>query len=121
MKTKQEIIPVGCVPTAAVATTRCQYRGGEWGLPLEGVLPRGRGEVLPLDGGSASGGGLPLEGGLPTPTPRGQNDTRSENITYPRLRSVKIASETIRQLNVPPNREESGAYFLYIFCQDYCS
>ena len=25
---KQECIPVGCVPTAAVAATRCQYQGG---------------------------------------------------------------------------------------------
>ena len=25
---KQEYIPVGCIPTAAVATTRCQYQGG---------------------------------------------------------------------------------------------
>ena len=33
---KQESIPVGSVPTAAVATTRCQYRGG--GLPIEGKV-----------------------------------------------------------------------------------
>ena len=24
---QQECIPVGCVPTAAMATTRCQYQG----------------------------------------------------------------------------------------------
>ena len=35
---KQECIPVGCIPTAAVAATRCQYQGDgslppEWGLP----------------------------------------------------------------------------------------
>ena len=29
-KSKQEFIPVGCVPTAAVAISRCQY----WGYPL---------------------------------------------------------------------------------------
>ena len=32
---KQECFPAGCVPTAAVATTWCQYRGGL------GVLPAG--------------------------------------------------------------------------------
>ena len=26
--TKQEYIPVGCVPTTAVTATRCQYWGG---------------------------------------------------------------------------------------------
>ena len=29
---KQECIPVGCVPTAVVAATRCQYQGG-WANP----------------------------------------------------------------------------------------
>ena len=29
---KQECIPVGCVPPASVAATRCQYEGGSvWG------------------------------------------------------------------------------------------
>ena len=29
IKFKQECIPVGCVPTTAVAATRCQYQGEE--------------------------------------------------------------------------------------------
>ena len=40
---KQECIPVGWVPTAAVVATRCQYRG---------VFPRGR----PPEGGIPLGG-----------------------------------------------------------------
>ena len=48
LQDKEEYIPVGCVPTAAVAVTRCQH---QWG--------------------SASGGDLPpegpLRGGLPYP------------------------------------------------------
>ena len=40
-KTKEEIIPVGCVPPASVATTRCQYRVADeyvcgMGIPEEG-------------------------------------------------------------------------------------
>ena len=34
---EKESIPAGCVPTATVATTRCQYLG----VCLEGGLPRG--------------------------------------------------------------------------------
>ena len=37
---KQECIPVGCVPTTAVAATRCQqWGGGGWADPPEGVSP----------------------------------------------------------------------------------
>ena len=62
-KSGQECIPVGCVPTTAVTTTRCQFGGC---LPTEGCLP--------------AGGDLPTEGGLPTtqpppPSPCEQNDT----------------------------------------------
>ena len=54
----QECIPVGCVPTAAVAATRCQYQGG---------LPPGRGEQTPSEG---------------TPSSREQTDA-SKNISFP--------------------------------------
>ena len=47
-----------CVPTAAVAVTRCQYQGG---------LPPGRGTLTPLP--------------HPHPHPREQSET-SENITF---------------------------------------
>ena len=46
-----ECIPVGCVPTATVSATRCQYQGcglpsgGVW--PLKGDLPQGRGLLIP--------------------------------------------------------------------------
>ena len=63
---KQEIIPVGCVPTVAVAAARCQYQGGS--LPREGICV---------------GRGLPRgEGVYPTPLTCEQTDP-SENITFP--------------------------------------
>ena len=40
MMYKQECIPVGCVPAAAVAASRCQNQGGEGlGRPLLEVDP----------------------------------------------------------------------------------
>ena len=73
----QECIPVGCVPTAAVITTRCQYGGGR---------PLGR---------NMGPDSRPLEGTWYQPdrkwrhTPPGQNDTRFWKHYLP-LRSVKM-------------------------------
>ena len=78
---QQGCIPVGCVPSAAVAVC--------WGavcLPWGWCLPRGAGGVcLPGRGCLPGGGGLPASGvHLP---PCGQTDT-CENITF--LRTVII-------------------------------
>ena len=54
-KNEKECIPVGCLPTAAVAATRCQYQGSLFGggLCLEGIsVWRGS----PSGEGSLSGG-----------------------------------------------------------------
>ena len=69
----QECIPVGCISTAAVTTTRCQY----WVVYLVGVcLQRGLPRGLPLGVYLLSGlprWGLPRRriylGGLPNPSP----------------------------------------------------
>ena len=54
---KQEYIPVGCIPTAAVDTTRCQYQGGV-SLLVVGVSLLGV-DVSLLGGCQSTGGGQP--------------------------------------------------------------
>ena len=80
---KQECIPVGCVPTAAVAATTCQY----FGVSVQGVslLCQG-GEVLSRGGFCPErvlcpDGGFCPEGGL-NPIVNGMTHA-SENITFP--------------------------------------
>ena len=65
---KKECIPVGCVPTAAVAATTCQY----FGVSVRGVSLLCRGGVCPEGVSVQRGvlcpdGGLCPEGGLHTP------------------------------------------------------
>ena len=85
----QECIPVGCVPSAAVAILGggfCLWGGGlparEECLPARGCLPR-RGVCLPWGSG--------CQGGC-TPPHSGKTDT-CENITFPQLllRTVKMS------------------------------
>ena len=87
IKPKEECIPVGCVPSAAVAVGG---RGGETGVCLGGCLPRGvvsAGEGCPLGGGGSC---------LPRSV---QNVDRLtdvyENITFPQLllRTLKIPTK----------------------------
>ena len=89
----QESIPVGCVPPASVATTRCQH----WGVYLPGVyLP----SFLP---GRDLGPGIPtlrrdLGPGISTPTTWTEWLTDiCENFIFPQLRwrSVKIDTRVI--------------------------
>ena len=62
---KQVCIPVGCVTTAAVVATRCQYQGVLGGLPTEGLPTR-----------SAQPSWVCLEGAVcPTPSPTGDRQT----------------------------------------------
>ena len=76
-----ENIPVGCVPSASVATTSCQH----WGVYLRGVAPcRGRctwNHEYPLT----------------HPPPREQTHA-SENITFPQLRWQAVTKNQIKYL-----------------------
>ena len=65
-KKRKECIPVGCVPTAPVAATRCQSREGL-------CLGMGGGG---LSRGGVSVGGVYRQGGSLFPPLRGQNDKR---------------------------------------------
>ena len=77
--TKQECIPVGCVPFAAVAVSRgggSPWRGGllggGWGSPWQGGLLGGGSPLgVSLAGGGVSlagDGGSPRQGGVPACT-----------------------------------------------------
>ena len=81
---EQECIPVGCVPSAAVAV----YRGGGCLLPVGGLRP---GRVSAPGGMSATGGCIPACTGADTP-PVNRITYRCKNITFPqlRLRTVKM-------------------------------
>ena len=111
-QTRQECIPVGCVPSAAVAVCWeggicprgvcpgggvCLPRG--WCLPGRGVSAQGEGCVCPGGGMSAQGVVSAGEGGclprgvyLPrgcladTPHPVNRMTDRCKNITLPQLR-----------------------------------
>ena len=72
-KSKQECIPVGCVPTAAVSAT-CSFRGFMMSLPVWSHVPSNR--------------GLPPEGVLPPP-PTPWTDRRFWKHYLP-LRSVIV-------------------------------
>ena len=89
--TKQECIPVGCVPAARRPYAGVCFPGGGGGGG--GCLPGLGGVGLPGQGGSAwSWGGLASQHALrQTPSPRGQTDT-CKNITLATtsLRPVKI-------------------------------
>ena len=71
----QECIPIGCVPTAAVASTRCQYWGGGLGRPPQ---PRQ----------------TPLWSQI---SPCGQTDA-SENNTFPSIGKYRADTPTLREI-----------------------
>ena len=77
---KQECIPVGCIPPASVVTTRCQYRRGVhysgctfWGDVYQGPGTR---HTYPPQKGSGTGHTTRLDRITDT----------CENITFPQLR-----------------------------------
>ena len=72
---KQECIPVGCVPTAAVAAT-CSFRGFMMSLPVWSHVPSRRGSA----------------------PPRGQTEA-SENITFPCGRQLSKKLVAVRFLD----------------------
>ena len=77
----QEYIPVGCVPTTAVAATRCQNQGSCLGGSAQRTVCL-EGEEVCLEGKGVCLEGRVLPRGLCPPPSHGQTD-RCRNITSP--------------------------------------